>query len=123
MNPALVGRNPKGQPQSVRYEQINAMLLNEFLKEHRKGEAQLQDSRAGNHNRRAKIRNSEFGYNGKRASVAVADGQCTTPEQRPARASDRGESVTAICSIGTRHSETGIRSPGVRYSELLEKLD
>jgi hypothetical protein len=34
VNPDLVGRNPKGQPESVRYEQINAMLLNEFLKEH-----------------------------------------------------------------------------------------
>ena len=32
--PDLVGRNPKGQPESVRYEQVNAMLLNEFLKEH-----------------------------------------------------------------------------------------
>ena len=40
MNPDLVGRNPKGQPESVRYEQINAMLLNEFLKEHRRGEEQ-----------------------------------------------------------------------------------
>jgi len=38
--PDLVGRNPKGQPESVRYEQINAMLLNEFLKEHRKNEEQ-----------------------------------------------------------------------------------
>jgi hypothetical protein len=36
--PDLVGRNPQGQPESVRYEQINAMLLNEFLKEHRKVE-------------------------------------------------------------------------------------
>jgi Chaperone of endosialidase len=34
--PDLVGRNPKGEPESVRYEQINAMLLNEFLKEHRR---------------------------------------------------------------------------------------
>ena len=32
----LVGRNRKGEPESVRYEQINAMLLNEFLKEHGK---------------------------------------------------------------------------------------
>ena len=40
VNPDLVGRNPHGQPESVRYEQINAMLLNEFLKEHRKGEEQ-----------------------------------------------------------------------------------
>jgi hypothetical protein len=33
--PDLVGRNPKGEPESVRYDQVNAMLLNEFLKEHR----------------------------------------------------------------------------------------
>jgi hypothetical protein len=39
-NPDLVGRNPEGLPESVRYEQINAMLLNDFLKEHRKGEEQ-----------------------------------------------------------------------------------
>ena len=38
--PDLVGRNHKGEPESVRYEQINAMVLNEFLKEHRKGEEQ-----------------------------------------------------------------------------------
>ena len=25
--PDLVGRNPEGQPESVRYEQVNAMLL------------------------------------------------------------------------------------------------
>jgi hypothetical protein len=40
VNPDLVGRNPEGQPESVRYEQVNAMLLNEFLKEHRRGEEQ-----------------------------------------------------------------------------------
>jgi hypothetical protein len=34
----LVVRDKEGQPQTVRYEQINAMLLNEFLKEHRKVE-------------------------------------------------------------------------------------
>ena len=33
-----MGRNEKDEPESVRYEQINAMLLNEFLKEHRKVE-------------------------------------------------------------------------------------
>ena len=36
VNPALVYRNVKGQVESVRYEMVNAMLLNEFLKEHRK---------------------------------------------------------------------------------------
>ena len=38
MYPDLVGRNSNGDPESVRYEQINAMLLNEFLKEHQKVE-------------------------------------------------------------------------------------
>ena len=38
--PDLVGRNSRGEPESVRYEQINAMLLNEFLKEHRRNEEQ-----------------------------------------------------------------------------------
>jgi hypothetical protein len=38
VNPDLVLRDKNGEPLSVRYEQINAMLLNEFLKEHRKVE-------------------------------------------------------------------------------------
>jgi hypothetical protein len=36
VNPALVVRDKDGRPYSVRYEQVNAMLLNEFLKEHSK---------------------------------------------------------------------------------------
>ena len=44
--PDLVGRNSRGEPESVRYEQINAMLLNEFLKEHRKNEEQEATIRA-----------------------------------------------------------------------------
>jgi trimeric autotransporter adhesin len=40
VNPDLVYHNAKGQPESVRYEAVNAMLLNEFLKEHKKVEAQ-----------------------------------------------------------------------------------
>jgi hypothetical protein len=35
VNPELVLRDKEGKPFTVRYEQINAMLLNEFLKEHR----------------------------------------------------------------------------------------
>ena len=33
--PDLVGRNARGEAESVRYDQVNTMLLNEFLKEHR----------------------------------------------------------------------------------------
>jgi hypothetical protein len=35
VNPELVVRDDKGKPYSVRYEAVNAMLLNEFLKGHR----------------------------------------------------------------------------------------
>ena len=35
LNPDLVVRDKEGKPYSVRYDQVNAMLLNEFLKEHR----------------------------------------------------------------------------------------
>ena len=35
VNPDLVIREADGRPQTVRYEQVNAMLLNEFLKEHK----------------------------------------------------------------------------------------
>jgi trimeric autotransporter adhesin len=34
VNPDLVAHNAQGQPESVHYEMVNAMLLNEFLKEH-----------------------------------------------------------------------------------------
>jgi len=40
VNPALVLPDKDGKPYTVRYDQVNAMLLNEFLKEHRKNEAQ-----------------------------------------------------------------------------------
>ncbi len=40
VNPDLVARDNQGKPYTVRYEEVNAMLLNEFLKEHRKVEEQ-----------------------------------------------------------------------------------
>ncbi len=40
VNPDLVARDEQGKPYSVRYEAVNAMLLNEFLKAHRKMEEQ-----------------------------------------------------------------------------------
>jgi hypothetical protein len=40
VNPDLVVRDKEGKPYSVRYDQVNAMLLNEFLKAHQKLEEQ-----------------------------------------------------------------------------------
>jgi hypothetical protein len=39
VNPDLVVRDENGEIYTVRYEAVNAMLLNEFLKEHRKVES------------------------------------------------------------------------------------
>jgi uncharacterized coiled-coil protein SlyX len=49
VNPDLVVRDRKGEIYSVRYEAVNAMLLNEFLKEHRNVEqqaAEIQEQKA-----------------------------------------------------------------------------
>jgi len=40
VNPDLIVRDKEGKPCSVRYDQVNAMLLNEFLKEHRRNDEQ-----------------------------------------------------------------------------------
>jgi hypothetical protein len=40
VDPDLVARDEQGKPYTVRYDAVNAMLLNEFLKEHRKNEKQ-----------------------------------------------------------------------------------
>ena len=42
VDPDLVARDKDGKPYTVRYEAVNAMLLNEFLKEHRKVEEEVQ---------------------------------------------------------------------------------
>ena len=43
VNPDLVVRDADGKINTVRYEAVNAMLLNEFLKEHRKVEQLTKD--------------------------------------------------------------------------------
>jgi hypothetical protein len=46
VDPELVAFDKEGKPYRVRYEQVNAMLLNEFLKEHRKVQ-ELETGMAG----------------------------------------------------------------------------
>jgi len=43
VNPDLVARDEQGKPYTVRYDAVNAMLLNEFLKQHRKVEEQSRE--------------------------------------------------------------------------------
>ena len=65
VNPALVLPDKEGKPYTVRYDAVNAMLLNEFLKEHGKLQElertaaqqakEMQDLRAALKNQAAQI--------------------------------------------------------------------
>jgi hypothetical protein len=46
VDPDLVAKDDQGKPYTVRYEAVNAMLLNEFLKEHKKVEEQAKKAEA-----------------------------------------------------------------------------
>ena len=46
VNPALVVPDKDGKPYTVRYDAVNAMLLNEFLKEHRTVQEQSLSGKA-----------------------------------------------------------------------------
>jgi hypothetical protein len=67
VNPNLVVRGKDGKPYSVRYEAVNAMLLNEFLKEHRKVEAQARKMDAQEH----KIREQEATISGLKSDLQI----------------------------------------------------
>ena len=62
VNPALITRDAEGKPYAVRYDAVNAMLLNEFLKEHKKVEEQgreLQEQKAINSELRSAVAKQE----------------------------------------------------------------
>jgi hypothetical protein len=62
VDPDLVLRDEQGRPYTVRYEAVNAMLLNEFLKQHRTVEAQIgqiQDLKQQNEDLKNRLDNLE----------------------------------------------------------------
>ena len=97
VNPDLVVRDKEGKPYSVRYDAVNAMLLNEFLKEHRKGEE--QDCKIqGQETTIAELRSEIqiLARIGKRASVAVAKSERATANQQRCCARDGREICDAL---------------------------
>jgi hypothetical protein len=92
VNLDLVDRNNKGEVGSVRYDMVNAMLLNEFLKEHRKVEQQAMIGRletaagkAGSDNHRTEI-------HGGPAAERIAD--CYGASRRTGSPNPKGERAT-----------------------------
>jgi hypothetical protein len=72
VNPDLVACNAEGQPESVHYEMVNAMLLNEFLKEHRKVEKQRSDFEAALAQQQKQIESLTVGLQKVSAQLAAA---------------------------------------------------
>ena len=83
INPDLVTRNER-QPESVRYEQINAMLLNEFLKEHK---AFVEEKRKV---QRLEANCRESRGNGQKAGGANPNGEHTRGREQIGVASGSG---------------------------------
>ena len=59
VNPDLVARDDEGKPYTVRYEAVNAMLLNEFLKEHQEGPLGARARSSGSQSERTRSRVTE----------------------------------------------------------------
>ena len=91
VNPDLVVRDRNGEIYSVRYEAVNAMLLNEFLKEHKKNEEQ----EATITRLKSTVARQQNGF------------QRTLTEQQ--------EQIEALASnLRKVSAELGLRKPGVR---------
>ena len=60
VNPDLVVRDKNGEIYTVRYDAVNAMLLNEFLKEHRNGASDEERTLRSNHCDRERAGRDKF---------------------------------------------------------------
>jgi hypothetical protein len=75
VDPSLIGVDKEGKPYCVQYDKINAMLLNEFLKEHRKTEEQqkeIDDLKAELKEQRALIQKVSAHFETSRSGVQLA---------------------------------------------------
>ena len=73
VDPNLAIRNGKGQIESVRYNAVNAMLLNEFLKEHKKVEQ--QNGKLENQASKIQAQETTIGQLKKEIESVVADAE------------------------------------------------
>ena len=90
MNPDLIVRDSDGKPETVRYEAVNAMLLNEFLKEHRKVEQQDR-----------KIHEQETTIAQLKEEMETVIAHAKEQDAKIQRVSDRVELETALAQIAT----------------------
>jgi 2,3-bisphosphoglycerate-independent phosphoglycerate mutase len=80
VNPDLVARDEQGKAYTVRYEAVNAMLLNEFLKEHWKVEEQAEI----NQRQEATIARLEAALKKQAAQIQKVSDQLAVSQNAPA---------------------------------------
>jgi predicted ribosome quality control (RQC) complex YloA/Tae2 family protein len=86
VNPDLVARDDQGKIYTVRYEAVNAMLLNEFLKEHHK--VQQLESKTQDQERKAEKQEAMIAKQQKQIEVLTAAVEKVTDQleaSKPAR--------------------------------------
>ena len=92
VNPISWLATTKAKPYTVRYEAVNAMLLNEFLKEHQQV-AELEVARC-----RATEGHGSHGCANQRTSIANPESECTIGAYQACAACGRRESLELIGS-------------------------
>src|SRR5205823_3326610 len=94
VNPDLVTRDAEGKAFTVRYEAVNAMLLNEFLKEHRKVEEQdhkLQEQEATIAQLKAAAAKQEAVNAGQRKGMEIVTARLKEQDAKIQKVSDKVE--------------------------------
>ncbi|HEY2713246.1 MAG TPA: tail fiber domain-containing protein [Chthoniobacterales bacterium] len=112
INPALIARDGEGLPYTVRYEAVNAMLLNEFLQAHRELKAEATEN-ASQTTQLVRLR-SIFGEQKKelarlsRQIEKIADQAAVTkPELRQAQNTFLGSGAGAAITTGNYNAGFG----------------
>jgi len=117
VNLALVARDENGKPYTVHYEAVNAVLLNEFLKEHRKGRG------TGSHDQPRKVncckagsdhRATTKGLPGAHRAAAENNQRSYGKPQRAGGANPEGQrpSLTrATCTASGQRQSVKLRRP------------
>ena len=98
VNPDLVARDEQGKPYTVRYEAVNAMLLNEFLKEHPKVEA--LEGKMAQQQKEFRSVTSQLRSALERAGSANPEGERAARNEQIGTASGRQQSVKLLRRLG-----------------------
>ena len=106
INPDLVVRGEDGKVMTVRYEAVNAMLLNEFLKEHR----QVEEQKAG-------LAKMQFVVSKQEELIAKQQKQIAAQQANAAQQQKQIEAVTATVRRVSERVELSATAPQIAAND------